>query len=103
MSSALSAASAACDHVRDWVRGTAPGRWVSMGVFSDGSAYGVPAGIVYSFPVQCSGGKWRVVHGLPIDDKSRARLDATAKELIEEKALAEECLKDARAGGGSKL
>ena len=74
MSSALSAASSACDHVRDWVLGTAPGRWVSMGVPSDGSAYGIPAGIVYSLPVSCSGGKWRVVHGLPIDEKSRAKV-----------------------------
>ena len=74
MSSALSAASSACDHIRDWVLGTPPGRWVSMGVPSDGTAYGVPAGIVYSFPVSCSGGKWRIVHGLPIDDKSRAKV-----------------------------
>jgi hypothetical protein len=60
LSSALSAASSACDHIRDWVLGTPEGTWVSMGVISDGS-YGQPEGIVYSFPCTCSGGEWSIV------------------------------------------
>ncbi|CAK9160038.1 unnamed protein product [Ilex paraguariensis] len=62
LSSALSAASSACDHIRDWVLGTPEGTWVSMGVYSDGS-YNVPAGLIYSFPVVCSGGEWSIVQG----------------------------------------
>ncbi|CAL4917168.1 unnamed protein product [Urochloa decumbens] len=62
-SSALSAASSACDHIRDWVLGTPEGTFVSMGVYSDGS-YGVPAGLIYSFPVTCSGGEWKIVQGM---------------------------------------
>ncbi|CAI0393767.1 unnamed protein product [Linum tenue] len=91
LSSALSAASSACDHIRDWVLGTPKGTWVSMGVYSDGS-YGVPAGLIYSFPVTCDNGKWSIVQGLRIDDFSREKMDATAKELSEEKALAYSCL-----------
>ncbi|VAH16380.1 unnamed protein product [Triticum turgidum subsp. durum] len=91
LSSALSAASSACDHIRDWVLGTAEGTFVSMGVYSDGS-YGVPAGLIYSFPVTCSGGEWTIVQGLPIDEFSRKKMDATAQELSEEKALAYSCL-----------
>ncbi|XP_078173431.1 malate dehydrogenase [Carex rostrata] len=91
LSSALSAASSACDHIRDWVLGTPEGAWVSMGVYSDGS-YNVPAGLIYSFPVTCSGGEWKIVQGLSIDEFSRAKLDATAAELTEEKALAYSCL-----------
>jgi len=60
LSSAMSAASSACDHVRDWVLGTAEGSWVSMGVYSDGS-YGQPEGLIYSFPVTCKDGKWSIV------------------------------------------
>ncbi|PNT49651.1 hypothetical protein POPTR_002G141700v4 [Populus trichocarpa] len=91
LSSALSAASAACDHIRDWVLGTPEGTWVSMGVYSDGS-YGIQPGLVYSFPVTCEKGKWSIVQGLKIDDFSRAKMDATAKELVEEKSLAYSCL-----------
>ncbi|XP_058094540.1 malate dehydrogenase [Magnolia sinica] len=91
LSSALSAASAACDHIRDWVLGTPEGTWVSMGVYSDGS-YNVPAGLIYSFPVTCCNGEWTIVQGLPIDEFSRKKLDATADELTEEKALAYSCL-----------
>lgn len=91
LSSALSAASAACDHIRDWVLGTPKGTWVSMGVYTDGS-YGVQPGVIYSFPVTCSKGEWSIVQGLKIDDFSRANMDATAKELIEEKSLAYSCL-----------
>jgi len=94
-SSALSAASSVCDHVRDWMLGTAPGTWVSMGVISDGS-YDTPAGLCFSFPVTCErGGKWSIVQGLPIDAFSRAKLDATAVELTEEKEMALACLAEA--------
>ena len=92
LSSALSAASSVCDHVRNWVLGTPEGTWVSMGVISDGNSYGVPADLVYSFPVTCMDGAWTIVNGLEIDDASRAKMDATAKELVEEKAMALECL-----------
>lgn len=91
LSSALSAASAACDHIRDWVLGTAKGTWVSMGVYSDGS-YGIPEGLIYSFPVTCEQGEWSIVKGLKVDEFSRAKMDATAKELAEEKTLAYSCL-----------
>jgi malate dehydrogenase len=83
-SSAASAASAAIDHVRDWVKGSADGDWVSMGVPSDGS-YGVPAGVIYGFPVTCRNGDYQIVQGLAINDFSRARMDATHKELLEER------------------
>ncbi|KAJ8573355.1 hypothetical protein K7X08_009866 [Anisodus acutangulus] len=89
LSSALSAASSACDHIRDWVLGTPKGTWVSMGVYSDGS-YGIPAGLIYSFPVTCEKGEWSIVQGLKIDEFSRARMDATSKELVEEKSLADQ-------------
>ncbi|KAG8363414.1 hypothetical protein BUALT_Bualt19G0019900 [Buddleja alternifolia] len=91
LSSALSAASSACDHIRDWVLGTPKGTWVSMGVYSDGS-YGIPAGLIYSFPVTCKNGDWSIVQGLKIDEFSREKMDATAKELAEEKSLAYSCL-----------
>ncbi|EYU42372.1 hypothetical protein ABFS82_14G149300 [Erythranthe guttata] len=91
LSSALSAASSACDHIRDWVLGTPKGNWVSMGVYSDGS-YGIPAGLIYSFPVTCDKGEWSIVQGLKIDEFSREKMDATAKELMEEKSLAYSCL-----------
>ncbi|KAK4357010.1 hypothetical protein RND71_022620 [Anisodus tanguticus] len=91
LSSALSAASSACDHIRDWVLGTQEGTFVSMGVYSDGS-YNVPAGLIYSFPVTCKNGEWSIVQGLPIDEFSRKKLDLTAEELSEEKALAYSCL-----------
>ena len=81
-SSAASAASAAIDHIRDWSLGT-NGGWASMGVRSDGS-YGIPEGLIYGFPCTCEGGKWSIVKGLEIDAFSRARMDATAKELQEE-------------------
>ncbi|KAL7233615.1 hypothetical protein ACSBR1_017268 [Camellia fascicularis] len=92
LSSALSAASSACDHIRDWVLGTPKGTWVSMGVYSDGS-YGIQPGLIYSFPVTCEKGDWSIVQGLKIDEFSREKMDATAKELMEEKSLAYSCLK----------
>jgi malate dehydrogenase len=83
-SSAASAANAAIDHVRSWVLGTPAGDWVSMSVPSDGS-YGVPEGIISSFPCTCSGGTYSIVQGLEISPFSRARIDATVAELQEER------------------
>ena len=83
-SSAASAASATIDAARDWLRGTPEGDWVSMAVASDGS-YGVPEGLVYSYPVTTRDGSWEIVQGLEIDDFSRGRMDATAAELVEER------------------
>jgi malate dehydrogenase len=83
-SSAASAASAAIDHVRNWVNGTADGDWVSMGVPSDGS-YGVPAGVIFGYPVTCKNGQYQIVQGLAISDFSRQRIDASHKELLEER------------------
>jgi malate dehydrogenase len=84
LSSAASAASAAIDHVHDWVNGTREGDWVSMGVPSDGS-YGVPAGIISGFPVTTADGQYRIVEGLEIDAFSRAKIDASANELLDER------------------
>ena len=83
-SSAASAASAAVDHVRDWCLGVEGSTWTSASIMSDGS-YGVPEGIISSFPCTCEGGEWRIVQGLDIDDFSRARIDASAAELLEER------------------
>ncbi len=83
-SSAASAASAAIDHIHTWVHGTPDGDWVSMGVPSDGS-YGIPAGVIYGYPVTCKGGDYQVVQGLAINDFSRGKMDATYKELLEER------------------
>jgi len=86
-SSAASAANAALEHVRDWFLGTQPGEWVNMAVPSDGS-YGIPKGIVYSFPVTCSAGNYKIVQGLPISHDSRKLMDATADELLSERKAA---------------
>jgi malate dehydrogenase len=83
-SSAASAASATVDAARDWLHGSAEGDWVSMAVASDGS-YGVQEGLISSFPVTTSGGDWSIVQGLEIDDFSRARIDASVAELVEER------------------
>jgi malate dehydrogenase len=82
-SSAASAASAAIAHVNDWVTGTNPD-WVSMGVPSDGS-YGIPDGLICGFPCICSDGRWQIVEGLELDDFSRAKIDASVAELVEER------------------
>jgi len=87
-SSAASAANAAIEHVRDWVRGTPEGEWTSAGIPSDGS-YGVPEGVISSFPVVSRGGEWQIVEGLEIDDFSRGRIDASVAELFEERAAVE--------------
>lgn len=84
LSSAASAANAAIDHMRDWTMGTPDGDWVSMGIPSDGS-YGVPEGIISSFPVTCSDGQYSIVQGLDIDDFSRARIDVSTAELTSER------------------
>ena len=84
-SSAASAASAAIDHMRNWALGTADGDWVSMGIPSDGS-YGIKPGVIYGYPVTCKGGKYSIVQGLEINAFSRERMDATDKELREERA-----------------
>ncbi len=84
LSSAASAANAAIDHMRTWALGSAEGDWVSMAIPSDGS-YGVPEGLMSSFPVTCSGGEYSIVQGLDIDDFSRARIDASVAELAEER------------------
>ena len=81
-SSAASAANAAVDHVRDWVGGTAG--IVSMGVVSDGR-YGIAEGLIFSYPVTCASGAWRIVDGLTVDDFSRSKLDITEAELVEER------------------
>lgn len=83
-SSAASAANAAIEHIRDWELGTPEGDWVSMSVVSDGS-YGVPEGIISSFPVTCSDGEYHIVQGLDISEFSRERIDLSTAELIEER------------------
>ncbi len=90
-SSAASAASAAIDHVRSWVLGTPKGDWVSMSVASDGS-YGIADGVIYSFPCTCRDGDYEIVQGLDCDAFSRERMDATDRELREERAAVEELL-----------
>ena len=84
LSSAASAANAAIDHVRDWVAGTRDGDWVTMGIPSDGS-YGIPEGVIYGYPVTCRGGRWQIMKGIEVSEFSRKRMDATLKELHEER------------------
>jgi malate dehydrogenase len=84
LSSAASAANAAIDHIRDWVKGTKAGDWTSMGIPSDGS-YGIPAGVLYGYPVTCKNGQYKIVKGLEVSEFSRGRIMATLKELHEER------------------
>jgi len=84
LSSAASAANAAIDHVRDWVSGTRDGDWISMGVPSDGS-YGIAEGVLYGYPCTCKNGQYEIVKGIDISDFSRAGMQATLKELHEER------------------
>jgi malate dehydrogenase len=84
LSSAASAANAAIDHIRDWVNGTPQGDWVSMGLPSDGS-YGIPEGVIYGYPATCSNGRYQIVQGLEVSDWSTTRMQATLKELHEER------------------
>lgn len=90
-SSAASAGSAAIDHIRDWFRGSVAGDWVSMGIPSDGS-YGIPEGVIYSYPVVCRNGQYEIMQGLAVDEFSRQRMDATHKELLEERDGVKELL-----------
>ncbi|MDH3989913.1 MAG: malate dehydrogenase [Gammaproteobacteria bacterium] len=90
-SSAASAASAAIDHMHDWALGTADNDWVSMAIPADGS-YGIAEGIVYSYPVRCSGGNYEIVQDLDVSDFSRERMAATETELREERAAIESLL-----------
>ncbi|XP_005425841.2 malate dehydrogenase, cytoplasmic [Geospiza fortis] len=95
LSSAMSAAKAICDHVRDIWFGTPAGEFISMGVISDGNSYGVPEDLLYSFPVVIKDKTWKFVEGLPINDFSREKMELTAKELTEEKETAVEFLSSA--------
>jgi len=90
-SSAASAANAAIFHMRDWALGTPDGDWVSMGVYSDGS-YGIEKGLIYSFPCVCKNGDWEIVQGLSINEFSRGKMQATEKELQEERDAVKELL-----------
>jgi malate dehydrogenase len=92
LSSAASAANAAIDHVRDWVHGTPADDWVSMGIPSDGS-YGIPEGLMFGYPVKCSGGKYEIVKGLQHNDFARSKIAATQKELMEERDAIQHLLK----------
>jgi malate dehydrogenase len=92
LSSAASAANAAICHVRDWVHGTAQGDWVTMGVPSDGS-YGIAEGVIFGYPVTCKGGRYELVKGIEISEFSRKRIDATLKELHEERDGIKDLLK----------
>jgi malate dehydrogenase len=88
LSSAMSAAKAICDHMRDWWFGTKEGEWTSMGVWSDGS-YGIPKDLIYSVPVYIKpGGSWTLVKGLKSSDFAKEKMEATAKELVEERDMA---------------
>ncbi|XP_043911470.1 malate dehydrogenase, cytoplasmic isoform X2 [Protopterus annectens] len=88
LSSAMSAAKAICDHVRDWWFGTHEGEFVSMGVISDGNSYGIPEDLIYSFPVAIKNQSWKIIEGLPIDDFSREKMKLTADELVDERDTA---------------
>ena len=90
-SSAASAASAAIDHMHDWALGTPGDDWVSMGIPADGS-YGIAEGVIYSYPVRCSGGTYEIVQGLDVNEFSRSRMEATEAELREERAAIESLL-----------
>jgi len=84
LSSAMSAAKAASDHMKSWFSGTPADDWVSMGVFSDGS-YGTPEGVMFSFPITTNGGQWSIVQGLELSDFAKEKLELTGKELCEER------------------
>jgi malate dehydrogenase len=92
LSSAASAANAAIDHMRDWVKGTPAGDYVSMGIASDGS-YGIPEGVIFGYPVTTKNGAFTIVQGLPIDAAGKARLETTHKELLEEREAVAHLLK----------
>ncbi|MGE8649673.1 MAG: malate dehydrogenase, partial [Acinetobacter sp.] len=91
LSSAASAANAAIDHMRDWALGT-NGKWVTMGIPSDGS-YGIPEGVMFGFPVTTENGEYKIVQGLEIDEFSRERINVTLNELEEERAAVADMIK----------
>lgn len=89
LSSAASAASAICDHIRDWIIGTNESDFVSMAVSSNGNSYGIPDGLIFSFPVKCHKGTWTIVQGLNLkDDLSKKMISDTVNELLSEKDIA---------------
>ncbi|XP_012693478.1 malate dehydrogenase 1Aa, NAD (soluble) isoform X2 [Clupea harengus] len=88
LSSAMSAAKAICDHMRDIWFGTPEGEWVSMGIYAGGNSYGIPEDLMYSFPVMIKNKTWKVVDGLSINDFSRGKMEATATELVDERDTA---------------
>ncbi|XP_075904875.1 malate dehydrogenase, cytoplasmic-like [Nelusetta ayraudi] len=88
LSSAMSAAKAICDHMRNIWFGTKEGEFISMGVYAAGNSYGIAEDLIYSFPVQIKDKTWKIVDGLPINDFSRKKMDATAAELVEERDMA---------------
>jgi malate/lactate dehydrogenase len=92
LSSAASAANAAIDHLRDWLLGT-KGKWVTMGIPSDGS-YGIPEGTMYGFPVTCSTGRYQLIKSLEIDEFSRSKMDATLRELKKSATRSSTCSND---------
>jgi malate dehydrogenase len=92
LSSAASAASAAIDHIRNWVLGTPAGDWVSMGIPADGS-YGIGEGVIFGYPVTCQNGEYKIVQGLSVSEFSKTRIAATHKELLEERSAIEALLK----------
>lgn len=94
-SSAASAANAAKDHVRTFLCGTASGDWTSAAVCSDGGSYGVPAGLIFSYPLRVADGRWEVVEGLEMDDYSKGKIQATTEELLGEKDVVSDLLKPA--------
>jgi malate/lactate dehydrogenase len=83
----MSAANAVAEHMHDWVLGTPTGEWVSMAVVSKGE-YGITEGLVFSYPVQCSNGSWRIVPNLPVEDWARGLLKKTEDELVDERRQA---------------
>lgn len=88
-SSAASAASSTCDHIHDWLCGTRPGEWVSMGVWSNGNPYGIAPGLIFSFPVKCVNGEWEIVKGLKVSDKfSQESIKKNEDQLLAEKEMA---------------
>mmetsp|Transcript_32485 Transcript_32485/g.29315 ORF Transcript_32485/g.29315 Transcript_32485/m.29315 type:complete len:357 (-) Transcript_32485:182-1252(-) len=93
LSSAASAANATCDHMHDWFNGTVTGEYVSMAVVSDGS-YGIPKGIVFSFPVTCKAGEYKIQQGLKYDEFIQKKIDVTTQELLDEKDMALQAVKD---------
>jgi len=92
LSSAASAASAAVDHMRDWVHGS--NEWQSISFYTDGKTYNIPEGLIFSFPCTSAGGKYKVVEGLKLDDEeSQARIKKTTEELLGERKMVENLLK----------